>query len=326
MNRPSPTSRSTPELSVVLVVGDRRRRAAHALRSLLTQDALDRMEILVVDLGRPPEGEPLDGTSHPAVRTVALPPGTTLGPARSHAVIRARAPVVAFLEEHARACPGWAAALLRSHTEEWAGVGPVVESANPGIGKSDLVGLITYGYFRPPKPAGRPTKLLPGHNSSFRRSVLLSYGEELGRLLMNDNLLFARLVRDGHRLAYAAGARILHFDEATVRDCMTGYFHYHRIYGHRRAALFGWSRLRRFVYVVLTPIIPLYFFWNFDRYLRHRLPEARKLLARHAVAAYLCQLAGAWGQALGLVAGPGASEHRFTRYELESERPGGEDA
>lgn len=268
---------------------------------------------------------PLPEADHPAVEVLALPPETTFGEARRLGVLRARAPVVAFLEEHARACPGWAAALLRAHRGPWAAVGPVVESGNPGRGHSEVVGLMSYGRCRPPQDAASTTRWLPGQNSSLRRSVLLAYGQDLAWMLMNDNLLFARLVRDGHRLTFAPDARIRHYDEATLAATVPSFFHYHRLYGHRRANLFGWTAARRLTYVLASPAIPLYFLVKLDRYLaRDGRAAERALLWRQAPFVYLCQLAGALGQAAGLLGGPGDSALAFTRYEVDGDRPGAE--
>jgi hypothetical protein len=82
-------ARSMPvELSVILVVGERRDRAAGALLSLLSQDAVERMEILFFDLA-PGEPPPLPGSDHPAVRRLRLPADTLFSAAKAEGVRRA---------------------------------------------------------------------------------------------------------------------------------------------------------------------------------------------------------------------------------------------
>ncbi len=51
--------RANPALSVLLVVEQLRRRAQRSLNALLAQTAIDRMEILVVDMA-PNDGPPLE--------------------------------------------------------------------------------------------------------------------------------------------------------------------------------------------------------------------------------------------------------------------------
>jgi hypothetical protein len=55
---------AAPELSVILVVGGQRVRAGAALRSLLEQSIIDRIEILLFDLG-PENCSALSGRSSP---------------------------------------------------------------------------------------------------------------------------------------------------------------------------------------------------------------------------------------------------------------------
>src|SRR5947208_16143011 len=95
------------ELSVILVVGERRDRAVDALRSLLSQSAVDRMEILLCDLA-PGDPPPLPGSDHPAVRRLRFAPDTLFSAAKAAAVRTAAGPIVVFFEEHCRAHPGWA--------------------------------------------------------------------------------------------------------------------------------------------------------------------------------------------------------------------------
>src|ERR1700730_9862169 len=136
-----------PELTVVLVVGERRERAAAALASVLAQDGAA-IEVVVCDCA--PHAPPL--SSHPAVRRIALPPDTTYAAAKALGVRLAAAPVVAFLEEHCRVYAGWAAALVAAHRGPWAGVGAEVHNATPGVPLSRTVALMNYHPWLPPAP------------------------------------------------------------------------------------------------------------------------------------------------------------------------------
>jgi len=315
------------DLTVILVIGRHRERAARALASVLGQDGIGRFEVLVADLD--PGCGPIVGAGHPAVRFLPMPPATLFGTARAEALGQARGRIIAFLEEHARAEPGWARALLAAHAGGgWASVGPTVYNANPGVGLSDVIGLISYGLFYPTEgestaDGDRPfeSEVLPGHNSSFQREILQRYEHELAAWFMNDNVLFTRLRQDGHRLAVAPGARVSHLNEVGLIPVMYAYFHYHRIYGCRRARVFNWSIVRQAAYVVLAPAIPLYFFAKFGRYLWRMRRSDLPFLLRHAPSVYLMQLAAAVGQAIGILIGVGHSDLLFTHCEVNAPRP-----
>ena len=58
--------------------------------------------------------------------------------------------------------------------------------------------------------------MLPGHNTSFKRDVLLAYGDELPDLLRAEIVLHTRLHRDGHRLLLEPAAKFEHINESTL--------------------------------------------------------------------------------------------------------------
>jgi hypothetical protein len=179
---------------------------------------------------------------------------------------------------------------------------------------------MSYGLFFAPQPAGE-APLIPGHNSAYRREVLLRYDRDLAGLLVNDNVLMGVLRRDGHRLFLEPAAGVEHLNETGLASIAVGYFAYHRCYGHHRSARFGWPWWRRLAYAAATPLIPCYYLLRFGNRLRQRRSPLLPLLIRNAAFVYAAQLASAAGQAVGLLLGPGGAERRFTEYELTEPRP-----
>jgi hypothetical protein len=322
------------QLSVILVVGQRREGAERALASVLAQDFESEgpenaslraagepaLEVLVVDCapGAPP---PLRGSDRPGVRTIKLPSSTPLSGAKALAIRHAQAPVVAFLEEHAFASPGWGRALVAAHRGPWAAVGAEVHNANPARFLSRAVALMNYHPWLPPAPR-REFSMLPGHNASFKREVLLAYGERLNDLLRAEIVLHTRLHQDGHRLLLEPQAKFFHTNEVRWSALFSGFFLFHRIYGPARASEFGWSRLRRALYIGAVPLIPLYFV---ARLLLIVAARRRRLLMPALIALpvfLLIQFVGALGQATGLLAGIGTAEIQFCLHELSGQTRG----
>ena len=307
-----------PELSVILVVGERRDRAVHALSSILGQDAADRMEVLLFDCA-PGDPPPLPGSDHPAVRTVRLPPDTLFSAAKARGVRMASAPVVAFVEEHCRVFPGWAEALIAAHRGPWAGVGAEVHMGNPNVPVSHLVAVINYHPWLPPARRAEHD-MLPGHNASFKRHLLLAYGEELQDLLRAEIVLHGRLRLDGHRLLLEPAARFAHLNETSLWSIAQGRFLWNRCYGPSRARVFGWSAARRLFYAAATPVIPLYALAKITWTLSRTRPELLRTVFAWLPYFLFAHLATAAGQAVGLLFGPGATEARFTLFELNEPR------
>lgn len=306
-------------MSVVLIVGRLRERAIDCLQSILAQDCVDDLEVLLIDLDSS-ASPPLPGSDHSSVRVIVMLPDTVFSVGRAFGVRTAQAPIVVFVEEHCRVHAGWASALIRAHEGPWSAVGAEIHNGNPHVRLSRTIALMNYNQWLPPAMRGE-YDLLPGHNSSFKREVLLSYGEELEELLRTENVLFARMHRDGHRMLLEPDAKFEHINETRLASISSGYYLWHRCYGPMRARIFKWSLARRILYVVATPVIPLYYLARLTLVLRKR----PGLLLQAWLAApqiLVAQYASAFGQAAGLLFGMGDAERRFTSYELNEPRPG----
>lgn len=307
-----------PELSVILVVGERRDRVVPALASVLAQDVIERLEILLLDLGA---GDPLPvpGSDHPAVRRIKLPPDTLFSSAKARAIRMASAPVVVFLEEHCRTHPGWAQALIEAHRGPWAGVGAEVHNGNPEVGLSRTIQVLNYLWWLPPAPRAE-FDMLPGHNSSFKRDLLLAYGDELEELLRAEIVLHSRLRRDGHRLLLEPAAKFSHINESSLGSAFRGRFLFNRCYGPARAKAFGWSLGRRLFYAAALPVFPFYTLTRLLQYAVRRRPERLGRVIAGTPLLLAVQLASAAGHSLGLLFGTGDAEARFSRFEMNEYR------
>src|SRR6478736_163972 len=152
---------SGPALSVIVLVPDRFNTVLRVVTELARQEIHDQIELVFV-----------------AVPGVSVPQSVVTGFWGWQLVVRARAPIVAFVEDHCFPTPGWAEALLRAHERAWAGVGPVVLNANPKRTLSWANLLIEYGPWLHPRERGTVSHI-PGHNSSYKRALLMEYGDQL---------------------------------------------------------------------------------------------------------------------------------------------------
>jgi hypothetical protein len=300
---------------VVLVVGRRRGPATQALHSILAQPDVDRLEVLLVDCAGV-GADPLPGADHPSVRRLALPSRTTFGEARAAAVHQARTPIVAFLEEHCIALPGWSEAIARAHAGPWAGVGGEIYSANPGVGLSDAVYLLGYGAWSPPADRG-PAAHIPAHDSSYSREILLQAGEALPRLLTSEPLLQEWLISRGHQLFVEPDVRFLHLNE-TKLDSLKGFFWWNRVFSANRAELQAWSKRRRLAYGALGPALVALRTLRQARMVLRRTPRRWWSLTSNLPLIVLVNLVAVAGNIAGVAFGASDAEARFTNHELNS--------
>jgi hypothetical protein len=230
--------------------------------------------------------------------------------ARALAIQRARAPIVAFTEDHAFPQPGWAAALLAAHAGPWAAVGPVIVPDRPDHLLARANHLINFSAFLEPAVAG-PVADLPGRNSAYKRAVLLDYGPRLAELLTIEYVLHQDLRRRGYQLYLEPAARVRH------RDLYRPALHLREQYwvGRSMAAARAreWSRPRRWVYGGAAPLIPALRLARIARALAQR----RGAAPAAATAAWLLAglASGAWGEWAGYWRGDRGARGRLTFVE-----------
>jgi hypothetical protein len=288
------------------------------LRSLIDQDAIERMEILLLDYAAQ-DYPPVAGSEHPSVRRLDKDSFEPFGESRAHAVGLARGRLVAFIEDHCRAHPGWASAILAAHAQPWVAVGPEMHNANPGVGTSDAVFLINFSRWLPPAKPGE-TDMLPGYNSSFVREKLLAYGDELAILLRCDTVLQRRLVQDGGRIAVAPGMRISHLNETDVLSIAKGTFMWNRMFAATRSLVSPWSTPKKLLWLILSPLIPWVRSFRLVWGVATTKPELLWRTVRALPVALASHSFAAAGQILGVVAGIGDVDVSFLRFEVGQDR------
>jgi GT2 family glycosyltransferase len=303
----------TPELSVILVTPDTYATIRTTIRYLLRQQARDRMELVVVvpreqDLRLDPE----ELRGFLTYQVVEVGPIQSIAYANCAGVRQAKAPIVALAEDHAFPAPGWAEALLAAHNAEWAAVGPVVRNANPRsiVSWADL--LIAYAPWLYPGKAGHPEHL-PGHNSSYKKSVLLAYGSELEAMLEAESVLHWDLRQKGYKLHLEPAAQIAHLNFGRLSSWLQAQFYSGRVFASSRSR--SWSTGRRILYAMASPLIP---FVRIKRIIEQaRESGAWRKVPRGVLPMLLLGLfISALGEFVGYCAGPGQARPRLAEFEF----------
>jgi hypothetical protein len=168
---------------------------------------------------------------------------------------RATAPIVAYIEDHAfPADANWAEALLLAHQELWGAVAPTLRNGNPESLISWTSFLLSLGSWRQPQSATAFADL-PWRNVSYRRSVLLEYGDELADLFIAECNLHRDLVSRGYGLLLDPNAVLYHLNFTTLGPMLEEQFTAGRVFAGARSK--EWSLLRRMLYVGGGALIPV---------------------------------------------------------------------
>jgi len=302
-----------PALSVILPalagVASLRLTLAHLRRQTLRAE----IEVVVVGGAReePTPDDSLDDLW--GLQWVAVSPTATAAEAYAAGVRKARAEVVALGEDHAFPEPEWAEALLDRHREPWAVVGPTIINANPATGISWADFVIGYGPWMAPGTEG-PADFLPGHNSSYKRHVLLGLGEGLEQALAAEAVLHMDLARQGCGLYLEPRARTAHVNFSLVGSWLRVQVANGRVFAATRAR--RWTLLRRLAFSAASPLIPAV---RLARCARQMFAKERERppLARTVPFLVLGLCLDGFGQLLGTLLGPGSAPRRLAALEAD---------
>jgi hypothetical protein len=192
----------------------------------------------------------------------------------------------------------------------------VICNANPSTAVSWANFLLEYGPWT--ESAGRGAAAhLPGHNGSYRRDVLLAYGEKLEALMESESILQWDLRRNGHQLLLEPAARTHHLNFSTRSGSISLRFNGGRQFASSRSA--EWPTMKRLLYVLGGPLIPLVRLRR-SVALLVRWPARRGLLPRVLpVLAALVTIDGL-GELVGYAIGPGSSAANLGGIEFDRRR------
>lgn len=299
-------------LSVIIATPDRFDTIRNTIAHLRKQTVGADLEIVIVAPARvsqqfdAKELEPFAG-----YRVVEVGSIDSIGRANAAGVRAASASIVALAEDHCFPEAGWAEALIAAHAGDWAAVGPGVRNANPSTAVSWADLFIGYGPWLVPGEAGEAA-FLPGHNTSYKREVLLAYGEALASMLEAETLLHWDLRDRGYRLLFEPTAVVAHTNFSLWRSWIPIQFHSGRMFaGSRRKAMALWKRL---VYVLGSPLIPAVRLARIAAQVRPRHLLKELAFCAHALAIGLAL--DAMGQLVGYATGIGNARDRVARYEF----------
>jgi hypothetical protein len=250
-----------------------------------------------------------------AARVVLIENMESTSRARAAGVRKATAPIVVMTEDHSFPEPEWAEALIRAHQADWAVVGPAVKNGNPDslLSWSNLV--IEYNEWLDPAPGGEVSHV-PGHNSAYKRDVLLSYNDDLEAWLEAESVLHWDLQSSGYKLAIEPAACTRHFNFSQFFPSLELRYHCGRQFAAVCRA--QWTLARRLLYIAATPLIPFVRLTRIVRQLRYPGRPAH-LIPRLVPVCLILLTVEAIGACAGYIFGLGSSSLYIARIDFHRE-------
>jgi predicted dehydrogenase len=304
-----------PGLSVVLVTNDRYSRLRKTMAHLARQTARSSIEVVIVSPAPLPDVDPADFPCFAGFHSIQTGPFRDTGSARAAGARACAAPIIAFGEDHCFPEPTWAEHLIDAFAGPWSAASPAMYNANPGaISAADF--LLNFGHSAYPLPESA-AKMVPWHNTAYRRDLLHGYGDRLAHMLEAEVRIHTDLEQRGLKMFMAGSLRVHHVNLSSWGSFLACQFFGGRLYGAARAEAGNWSAPRKLFYTAMLPLIPL-----------RRAPDIRHHAKRTAAGAgpafWMACAAGLMASALGEVSGylfgQGDMGYRRITYEFERER------
>lgn len=310
-----------PALSAIVVIPDSYETVRELIRALSAQTVSELLELVIVVPSLNAVTSGLTDLDHfCSWRIVELGVMRSVTQAKRAGIRCATGSIVVLTEDHSLPEPTWAQSLIAAHRDGWAAVGPAMNNGNPQSLISWADFIIGYGPWFDP-PSSREVEELPGHNTSYKRDILLEFDDRLEELLASESTLHRELLLRGHRLYLEAAARTFHSNFTDPSRWIPYLFYSGRLFAAHRAS--SWPLARRIAYSTGSSLIPLVRLKRLVPGLRRSRPD---LMPRVLVPLLLALVVDAFGQSLGYALGTGRASEKvanleFHRNDIASRRP-----
>ena len=241
----------------------------------------------------------------PHALILAAPPGASIPALRTLGIARARAPLVAIIEDHCNVGASWLLTIERARRGGHPVIGGAVENGSVERVVDWAAFFCEYARFMPPLKGG-PVAEVTGNNVVYDRATLDAAGSDDASGSW-EFFLHARLKERGVPFHCEPELLVSHRKVFGFAYFLAQRYHYSRSFAGAR--LRGAPLWKRAFYAAATPLLPPLLFVRIAREVAPRRRYwGRFVQAAPILALFLCS--GAWGEASGAVAGPGDSLRR----------------
>ncbi len=302
-----------PLLSVILATPNGYLTIRKTVSHLRSQTAISSLELVVVAPSQAlPDLEVEQLNDFACYQVVEIQAFQSIGQANAAGIRRATASIIALAEDHCFPDPQWAERLIAAHQGPWAAVGPGVRNANPNTAVSWADLFIGYGPWLTPSHS-REAEFLPGHNTSYKREVLMGYADQLDPMMEAETVLHWDLREKGHRLYMESTASVAHTNFSLWTSWIPAQFYNGRLFAGARSRqkTLPW----RMVFVLGSPLIPGVRLWRIWTGLFSKELKIRFFASLPALIIGLA-IDGV-GQMVGYALGTGNALDKVARYEVD---------
>ena len=246
------TPGSPAEISVIVAAQNADATIEESLSSLEEQNDRGVAEIIVVDNSQNGTAE-LVGNRFPSARVIKVAEPKLIPQLWAIGAQAARGRIIAFTTAHFVLDKRWIAETLHHHQSNYAAVGGTIENTESASPAQWAVYFCRYYRYMLPFTQ-HLVRQVPGDNASYKRWVLEEYPDLIEDGFWETNVN-NQLFDDGHALLLTPTIRVDQLGSCGAwAFCKQRLIHGRRFGRERRASA---SDIRRLLYVVSSPLIPL---------------------------------------------------------------------
>lgn len=234
----------------------------------------------------------------PHAKFVRGPDGATVFRLRAIGAAVAHGNLIALLEDHVMAGPQWATAMRDAYHLGQRIIGGPIENGFRSRAIDWALYFVEYGYYMPPMQSGIAPRL-SGLNIAYDRELLFSC-QDIWANTFQEKSINDALGAMGHTLYLAPNALVDSYLPMTLAYGMA-----HLRDGGHQFALYrasNCSRVKRFIWVLASPLVPGVLFLRLAQAVVFRRPERMIQLLWASPMLVLVLGAWAWGESTGYLA------------------------
>jgi hypothetical protein len=306
-----------PALSVIVAVPDNFETVRLLIRYLARQTIREQLEIVFVVPSKTEfkieRAELKHFFQHKVIETG---PFKSLNHARVAGIRESSAAVVVLTEDHCFPSDEWAQALVESHKNHWAGVGPVVGLANIHSNIAWANYFIQYSPWIKPSTSAIVADI-PGHNSSYKKQILMAYGEMLEPMMDFEYVLHQDLQKKGHQLYMDCRAETYHLFMTDIKPSLQEHFCIGQLLAASRTRHFTF--FKRLQLILASPLVPVVRFIRIIRDI-YRYGWQKELLPGIIPWLFIGLTVSAVGEWTGFVFGKGRAQSKTIDLDFNRHR------
>lgn len=312
-------SSKIPQLSVIIITSDNYHSIRKTVSYLQKQTVIHQLELVVVAPSMATlDLDVSDLTNFFSYQVIEVGTIVSIGSSYAVGVHHAKADIVALAEDHCFPSADWAEQLIQAHKNPYAAVGPALSNANPSTAVSWADMLIAYVQWMHPA-ISQTVNSLPGHNSSYKKDILLSYGDRLIEMLESETVLHWDLRSQGYELYLEAKAQAAHTNFAQLLPWLPIQFRAGLIFAASRAEVESWSWIKRSIYAVASPLIPVVRMIRILQALNQGKRKQVQMPRGTLLVTVLGLIADGLGQMIGYILGYGNALQQYADAEFHRE-------